>query len=299
MELSDYKAFLALAEELNFTRAAERMHLSQPPFTRWIGRLEQAAGVALFERTTRQVKLTAAGRLLVDEARAVVARADQAQRRLRDATVAQSRWAGIGYTSVALYTVLPSLLERLRAARPDIEVRSRQASTRQQVAALEAGAIDLGLVHLPIRSSHLEYRRLHAERMKLAVPAHHHLATRANAAGDRLTGGGLSLAAVAGEPFIVHPAHEDPAMYEDILRCCAAAGFAPRLRRQGKHEGCMGLILSGQGVHLVASGTACLSPDGVVYLDVDDPVPIIEVALAWRRGDPAGLAAAALPATAA
>ena len=280
IELSDLRAFLALAEELNFTRAAERLNTSQPPFTRLIGRLEQRVGVALFARTTRHVRLTDAGRVFVDEARAVLGRADQAQRRLRNATVADSRWLGLGYTSLALYTVLPSLLARLRAEQPGVELRSREASSRQQVEALDAAEIDLGVLHLPIRSAHLETRLLHAERMKLAVPGDHPLVGRM----------GLSLADVAGEPFIVHPPHEDPAMHEDILRCCAAAGFAPKLRRKGKHEGCMGLILSGQGVHLVAAGSACLRPDGVVYLDIDEPVPTIEVALAWRRGDPTGLA---------
>jgi DNA-binding transcriptional LysR family regulator len=185
----------------------------------------------------------------------------------------------MGYTPVAHYTVLPRFLEQLRAAAPGRELRAREASTRRQVEALEAAEIDLGLVHLPIRSAHLETAVVHAERMRLAVPAHHPLVGRAR----------LGLVDLAGEPFVVHPPHEDRAMHEDILRCCAAAGFAPRLRRKGRHETCTGLVLPGQGVHLVAAGCACLRPDGIVHLDVDDPVPEIKVALAWRRGAPDSL----------
>jgi DNA-binding transcriptional LysR family regulator len=279
MELGDLRAFLAVAEELSFTRAADRLNVTQPPLTRLISRLEGRLGAPLFERTTRRVRLTAAGRLLVGEAREVLARADAARRRLRDATAARSPWLGVGYTQVALYTALPRLVERLGAISPDRELRLREASTRRQVEALEAAEIDLGLLHLPVRSAHLETRVVHTERVRLAVPAHHPLAGRP----------GLGLADFAGESLIVHPPHEDPAMHEDILRACAAAGFAPRLRREARHETCTGLVLSGQGVHPVAAGCACLRPKGVVHLDLEGPTPAISVALAWRRGAvPAG-----------
>jgi DNA-binding transcriptional LysR family regulator len=155
MELGDLRAFLAVAEELSFTRAADRLNVTQPPLTRLISRLEGRLGAPLFERTTRRVRLTAAGRPLVGEAREVLARADAARRRLRDATAARSPWLGVDYTQVALHTALPRLVERLGAISPDRELRLREASTRRQIEALEAAEIDLGLLHLPVRSAHL------------------------------------------------------------------------------------------------------------------------------------------------
>ena len=276
MEIRDLRCFMALCEELNFRRAAEKLHMSQPPLTRLIGQLEQELGVALFTRTTRSVKLTESGKVLLKEAKELLAHVDETARRVRHATSQASKRLRIGYVPLALYTVLPQILSQCRERFEAIELDVCQRTTTASVNELQSAEIDIGFVHMPVYSPFLETKIVYREPMKLAIPTDHPLARQLSA----------QLIDFANEIFIMHPRAENPAMYDDILRCCIVAGFSPRIRQKGHDQSCMALLTAGQGIHFIASGMECLEPDGVSHIELCDMTPTLEVAIAWRREDP-------------
>lgn len=277
MEIRDLRCFMTLSEELNFRRAAEKLHMSQPPLTRLIGQLEQELGVALFIRTTRSVELTdEAGKVLLKEARELLAHADETARRVRHATSQASNRLRIGYVPLALYTSLPRLLSSCRERFANIELDLRERTTTAQVTELHSAEIDVGFLHMPVYSKLLEFKSVYRELMKLAVPVNHPMANQPS----------VKLTDFANDIFIMHPRAENPAMYDDILRCCTAAGFSPRIRQKANDQSCMALLSAGQGVHFIASGMECLKPIGVSHIVVSDMTPTLEIAIAWRREDP-------------
>ncbi|MEH2068676.1 MAG: LysR family transcriptional regulator [Nostoc sp.] len=276
MKIQDLRCFIVLSEELNFRRAAEKLNMSQPPLTRLVRRLEQDIGVALFNRTTRTVELTQAGQHLLKEAKALLIHVDEIARRIRHATADASNRLRVGYVPLALYTVMPPFLERCRSEFPEIELDLRERSTDMVFDQLHSAEIDIGFLYLPIYSTLLEVKRVYREPMKLAVSADRVMANRS----------GASLSEFANDVFILHPRAENPAMHDEILRCCTIAGFTPRILKQAHDQNCMALLLAGQGIHFVASGIECLGSTGLRYLTLSDTAPALELAIAWRRADP-------------
>lgn len=279
MDIKDLRCFIVLAEELNFRRAAEKMHMSQPPLTRLIGRLERELGVALFKRTTRNVELTEAGQSLLREARGLLLHADETARRIRHATSEASNRLRVGYVPLALYTVLPQFLDQCRQDFPELELDLHERTTDMQLNELYSAEIDIGFIYMPIYSELLAVKAVYREPMKLAIPAHHPMANQP----------AIKLTNFASDVFIMHPRAENPAMYDDILRCCTMVGFSPRIFQKADDQSCMALLMAGQGIHFIASGMECLEPTGLKHLVIDDTVPTLELAMAWRREDPSSI----------
>lgn len=279
MDIKDLRCFIVLAEALNFRQAAEKLHMSQPPLTRRIRQLERELGVSLFERTTRRVALTEAGQSLLSEARGLVLYADETARRIRHTTSKASNCLRIGYVPLALYTVLPEFLDQCRADFPHLELDLRERTTDMQLDELGSAAIDIGFVYTPIYSKLLATKSVYREPMKLAVLTTHPMANYAVA----------QLTDFASDIFIVHPRSENPAMYDDILRCCTTAGFSPRLLQKADDQCCMALLMAGQGIHFIASGMECLEPNGLEHLVIKGTVPTLELAIAWRQEDPSSI----------
>ncbi|MEO0489611.1 MAG: LysR family transcriptional regulator [Cyanobacteria bacterium J06659_2] len=280
MEIRDLRCFMVLAETLNFRQAAEQLHMSQPPLTRLIRRLEHELGVTLFQRTTRSVELTDAGQVLRKEAQGLLAHADETARQVRHGTSPASKRLGIGYIPSVLYTVLPKILNLCRTHFADLELDLHERrTTAVLVNELNRAEIDIGFIFQPMYSPFVETKCVYREPMKLAVPKDH---PRAHETSVKLTD-------FADELFIMHPRAENPAMYDDILRCCTDAGFAPRIRQKGHDQSCMALLIAGQGIHFIASGMECLEPDGVSHLAINNRAPTLEIAIAWRRDDPSAI----------
>jgi DNA-binding transcriptional LysR family regulator len=279
VDIKDLRCFIVLAEELNFRRAAEKMHMSQPPLTRLIGRLEQEIGVALFKRTTRNVELTEAGQSLLKEARTLLLHADEAARRIRHATSEASNRLRVGYVPLALYIVLPQFLDRCRKHFPQIELDLHERTTGTQLNELCSAEIDIGFIYMPVHSELLAVKAVYREPMKLAVPAYHPMADQPS----------VKLTSFANDVFIMHPRAENPAMYDDILRCCTVAGFSPRIFQKANDQSCMALLMAGQGIHFIASGMECLEPTGLKHLTISGAAPTLELAMVWRREDPSSI----------
>lgn len=276
MDIKDLRCFIVLAEELNFRQAAEKLHMSQPPLTRLIGQLEGELGVALFERTTRRVELTEAGQNLLREARGLILYADETARRIRHATSEASNRLRVGYVPLALYTVLPQFLDQCRKEFPELELDLREHTTDMQLSELCSAEIDIGFIYMPVFSNLLTVKPVYREPMKLAVPNSHPMANRS----------AVKLTDFASDVFVMHSRAENPAMYDDILRCCTMAGFSPRILQKAHDQSCMALLMAGQGVHFIASGVECLEPNGLKHLAISGTAPTLELAIVWRQEDP-------------
>jgi DNA-binding transcriptional LysR family regulator len=304
LDLHTMRCFVAVAEEASFTRAAERLFMSQPPLTRMIARLERQVGGRLLERNTRWVRLTPAGEVLLNEARAVLARAETAVRAVRHAVVAEEgerarRAMSLSYTLYALYTLLPQLFDGLRAAYPDARLEASEGSgANQQIAALRSAACDFALLHPPARvgaaataadwlvegeDAVLEVRVVRRERMVVALPLRHPLAGREQ----------IALADLSGEAFLLHPREEMPALHDATISACRMSGFDPQVTYKGERQSCAALLIAGAGVHLVAPSLENLRSEGVIYVPLIGPAPELELAAAWRRDDPSPLVAEA------
>ena len=275
MELRELKVFVTLAQEGNFRRAAERLNITQPPLTRSIQKLEHSLGVALFTRTTRTVALTTAGERLLARALPLLEQADATARYIRHQVADRSRKFTIGSTALAFITVLPAALQEFRAAYPQTEVEVSEMPTDTLVSRLLSAEIDLAYLLLPQAHPAMTVRSLFKERMRLAVAGNHPLAKQGKA----------PLSAFAGERFIMHLRKDAPAMYDEILRCCAVAGFRPRTIEKAWNHTCTGLVAAGMGVHFIAGKSACLNAGDIALVTIEDPAPVLELGIAWRKDD--------------
>lgn len=280
MEMKSIRYFLSVAESLSFNRAAERLHVSQPVVTRTIAQLEHSIGAKLFTRTTRRVALTPAGAMLLKEARSLMAHVECVQRVVRHAVAEESRRVTVAATSIAMQTITPRYLRRFRERHPDVSLEVRELPSQTQFEALLSADIDVGFVLLPGAHPDLEIRPIHQERMRLAVPDHHPHALRAK--------GGLQipLSAFAGDEFIIPTRAQNSTMYDEIVKTCEIAGFRPRLRECEENQTCLGLAKAGLGVVFIPGQSPQPIADGLSLVDIEDPVPILELALAWRKEDP-------------
>ena len=280
MDIKALRYFLHVADTLSFNRAAERLHISQPVVTRAIAKLEHSVGNKLFERTTRRVALTPAGAVLLKEARALMAHVESVQRLVRHAVAQNSSRFAVGATSIAMQTVTPPILRRFQQAHPEIELEVRELPHHAQVEALLSAEIDVAFLLAPVNHPAISIGPVHRERMKLAVPDHHHHAPMSK------QGTAVPLSAFADDSFIIPPRQQNPTVYDVIVKSCEGAGFRPRLKECGENQTCIGLAKAGLGVIFIPGQTTDLGTDGLVILDIEDPTPVLEVALAWRNDDP-------------
>ena len=277
MELRHLRYFVTVAEELHFGRAAKKLHISQPPLSMQIRALEAELGVTLFNRTQRSVALTQSGNALLGEARHILARVDQAvlmTRRVRRGEIGE---LAIGFISVADYNVLPVVLREFRRAFPLVNLTLRESTTDAQIRDLLAGRIDVGFVLPPINEPSLESLPILREPLIAALPDKHPLARKA---------GKLVLEKLKDAPFILFPRPYAPGLYDDVVSCCKAAGFSPRVEQEAiQMQTIVSLVSAELGVALIPASLTNLRRTGVTYKELKAGSPLTEVHLAWRRGD--------------
>jgi DNA-binding transcriptional LysR family regulator len=282
VELRPLRSFLVLAEELHFGRAARRLHISQPPLSRQIRRLEDELGVELLRRTRRSVQLTDAGRLLVEQGRPLVDQAERVEELVRRAGAGEVGRLAVGFVGSATYETLPAIVRAFRDLAPGVELRLEELTTAPQVAALRAGQIDVGLVRPPVDGGRLRLTPLVEERLVAALPDTHPLAGRTR----------VRAAALADDPFVLFPRQIGSGLYDDVLGVCRAAGFGPRVVQEaGDMQTIVSLVSAGIGVSLVPSSVAVFRPPGVVYRDLDGPNATLALALAERLDERSPLVA--------
>jgi DNA-binding transcriptional LysR family regulator len=286
MELRHLRYFRAVAEELHFGRAAERLHIAQPPLSQQIRQLERELGVTLFTRSTRRVELTAAGDAYLKRAVSVLDAVDDAGHQARRIAQGIEGHLTIGCVGSATYSVLPRLVRALRDELPHVEIGIRgEMLAPAQLDALLAGDIDIALLRPPVEHAAIRVEVLRRDRLIAALPADHPLAER-----DLLRVGELR-----GEDFIAHAGQGRSVMGGLLTAICADAGFAPRVRHEVSETSTLvTLVAAGLGVAVVPAPTADLDVAGVTYRQllpaslgvdlvaahlVDAPTPAIERAL--------------------
>ncbi len=275
--------FAAVADTLHFGRAAERLHITQPPLSQSIMALERALGAPLFVRTRRSVRLTPFGEQWLPEVRAALAALDalpESARRLRDGL---SGHLSLSFVSTADYSVLPELVRRYAEAFPDVEIRLVEATSDVQVPALVAGERHAGIIIPPHDRKlppSLAYRRLVSEPLVAAVPA-----AWIDDGRLSLDGGVLAPDALAGAPLILFPRPVAPAFHDLVTSYFAAQGSPARIVQEAiQMQTIISLVSAGLGLALVPASLRNLARSGVRYAEIREP-PTLETGLAWRRDD--------------
>lgn len=283
MDLRQLNHFLAVAEELHFGRAAERLGMTQPPLSQSIMALERELGAPLFTRTKRHVALTSFGEQWLAHVRpAVGAVADLAPmaRRLREGTAGR---LALSFVSSADYSILPSLVRRYSIAFPDVEMTLAEATSDVQIEALVEGRIDAGILIPPASGlpSVIDYRPLLREPLVAAVPE----AWVAEGVLD-MEQGRLAGESWLDQPLLLFPRHVSPTFHDLVLDHYRAKGRTPHIRQRAiQMQTIISLVSAEMGMALVPASLQNLARTGVRYLPLADAVPVLETGLAWRRAD--------------
>lgn len=276
MDMRHLRCFVAVAEELHFGRAADRLHLTQPPVSLAIKELEEELGVKLLERTSRRIALTRAGEDALRDARVVLASADTMRRRAREASQGLMGTLSIGFISLPVYSFLPQTLRRFAEDYQRVQVALREGTTDQIIHDVESGALDMGLVfRTPDLPSALMSRVVHSEALVLALPESHPLAVASRVAVEKL----------AAETFLGFERHQGPLMFDAIVATCMRHGFSPKLFPARQMHTIVSLVSGGIGVALVPESVQALRREGVVYRPMKGELTYVETVAVWRRMD--------------
>lgn len=280
MELRQLQYFLAVAEELNFGRAAERLQMAQPPLSRQIRQLEEELGVELFRRTKRRVELTEAGRAFLEEARQILAQVEQGVRVAQRASRGEIGRLVVGFEGSSTYDVIPISLKVYRERFPEVDLVVYAMTTEEQIQALLEGRIGLGFVVSPLNDKRLAIETILREPLVLAIPENHPLVTRSE----------VRVRELESEPFITFQRDRGCGLYDQLIAVCQRAGFSPRVIQEADEmQVILGFVAAGLGITLLSSSVQHFQRPGVVYRALQPSPPKVALALAWRRDAPSAV----------
>lgn len=264
MDLRQLRYFNALAETLNFHRAAERLHISQPPLTVAIRKLEEDLGVALFERDPRGVRLTTAGLAAVAPAREALAAAEKVREAVRQGAAGLRGRLSIGFIGSAIGELLPRIVSPFRHAYPEVELALEEMNSVEIVRAIAARRLDVGLVRLPVMdSAPVAIDVIESDELVAVLPDSDVLARRKT----------LDLGALADRSFIIYSPVS--VLHATIRLACHRAGFTPRVAQEAVQvQTILSLVEAGLGVALIPGRSARFAGVGVRIVTLSDPVPI-------------------------
>ena len=273
MESRWLQAFVAVAEELHFGRAAERLRMAQSPLSQVIRKLEKEIGTSLFDRNTRSVSLTASGRALLPHAYRVLEELDLARQAARASTGAIYGSVSIGFTGALNHHTLPPLTRAIRERYPEIDLSLvGQVMTRDGVEQVERGQLDLAFVGLPLDQTRLRARLIGREPFGAVLPSDHPLAGEES----------IELRDLSGDGFITTPVTAGSALQDAGMRACVDAGFRPRIVQEITDPFMiLTLVSAGVGVALMTAGVADILPSGSVLVPLKGEPTYMNHGLAW------------------
>jgi DNA-binding transcriptional LysR family regulator len=276
IELRHLRYFVAVAEELHFGRAAQRLHLAQPPLSQQIRKLEDLLGYALFARTSRSVNLTQAGKALLQ----------RAQRTLRNVQrdIDETRSIGrgdvgslhVGFIGSAMLTTLPSILRSYRTAYPQVRLHLHESFTSMVIDGLENGTLDAGILRDADPVEGFEVITILSEPFVGVLPATHPVAKQKS----------LSISSLRDDPFVYYPRSAGTRAYEKPLTLCEEHGFRPQIVQEASHWlTILRLIAAGQGVSIAPACVRQIASPDVVCLPLRGAKAVSTIELAWLAGD--------------
>ncbi|ARF50349.1 LysR family transcriptional regulator [Pantoea stewartii] len=273
IELRHLRYFIAVAEELHFGRAAQRLHISQPPLSQQIMHLEAETGAQLFNRTNRSVQLTPAGQQFLQDARAILLQVEQATQRAARLHRGEEGELRIGFTSSAAFIgVVSDALYLFRQRWPDVHVQMQEINTRQQLTPLHEGKLDLGVMRNTPLPADLHHQLLLQEPLCAVVHKAHPLASA----------GKISLQALASEPFVFFDPQVGTALYSEILDLLQRYQIKPYITQEvGEAMTILGLVATGLGVSILPASFSHARLTNVVWLPLEEPDALSEMWLVW------------------
>lgn len=280
VELNHLRCFVAVAEELHFGRAAARLFMTQPPLSRQIQILEQILDVTLFDRNSRSVRLTAAGRVYYDDAVRLLRLADQAAESARRTARGEAGQVSLGFTAVSGYQLMPELIAAAREHLPDIKVVLKEMVSVQQMKALETRVIDLGIMRAQFATKGVVFKSIVREPLLLAMPASHPLAKRRVIAEKDLD----------GLNFVMYSPDGGKYFHDRIAGLLASAGVqANYVQSIDQTHTIVALVRAGIGVSIVPASAQELCLHDVIFRPIWSPEAHADVDLAWNEDqhDPA------------
>src|SRR6478736_8691582 len=277
MELRHLRYFIAVAEELHFGRAAQRLNLAQPPLSQQIRALETELGLKLFHRTSRRVDLTTEGRAFLERARMVMMHAEKAADFGKAAARGEAGRIAIGFVTSAVYNLVPMILREFHQVRPKVEIRCFEMDPEEQLLALRQHKLDVGFLRSTVRDDGFHTEQLSRESLWVALPAE---LARKHADPVRL-------AELAEEPFIMLPRTVAPLYYDLVVSACQRAGFSPHFTHEaGAWQTALALVAAGLGVMIVPESLRHWQRPGVTYLEFKPKSGSLALELIWRSDGP-------------
>ena len=276
MDLRQLRYFTAVARERNFTRAAESLHIAQPPLSRQIQLLEEELGVALIIRKSRPIKLTDAGRLFYEQALQVLGRVEQIKDATRRVGMNRNRVLSIGFVASTLYGGLPLLVRKLRQNAPELDIQLLELLSIQQISALKEGRIDIGFGRLKHSDPNVVSTVLREERLVAALPLDMPLARQDTT---------FPLSALSGQKLIVYPKEPRPSYADQVLGLLQDEGVRPaEVLEVREIQTALGLVAADSGICIIPSSAQQMRSD-VRYRTIDSPRAVSPVILNHRAGD--------------
>lgn len=276
MDIRSLACFIAVADELHFRRAADKLNMTQPSLSQRIRTLETEIGTPLLLRDRRHVALTPAGQAFLEPARRAVSNASVAKERARRASRGELGRLRLGFTVIAFYGVLPKVVRRFRARFPDVEVDLREMNSPLLEGALASDEIDLAILHPPLENSGLGVHPLRPLSLVLALPEAHPLAALSR----------INVVDLAGEPFLIAPRAIGPDFYDRVIALFQQAGANLRVVQEVSPMTTLtGLVAAGAGMGFVTEDIARVGRPGVAFRPVMPEAPSIPTAAAWRGAE--------------
>ncbi|MCM3766111.1 LysR substrate-binding domain-containing protein [Neobacillus niacini] len=276
MEFRHLHYFIAVAEELHFGRAAQRLNISQPPLSHQIAQLEKNLGVELFKRTKRHTELTPAGKYLLEQAYEILNKIEKTRIDVQKIHQGEKGQLHIGYTGILSKLIL-QLIRTYRSRYPKVEIVLQHLSTSNQIRYLYENKIKLGFVCPPIESSQLNSRLVGFAPFVVALPSTHHLANETSP---------INLKELESEPFIMAHRKSEPGYFDTIISICNRAGFSPKVVQEA--EGIftiLTLISTGMGISLVTNLTLEYGNSGIVFRPILNDNAAMDLSLVWRKNE--------------
>ena len=280
--LIQLESFIAVAEELHFGAAAERLNMTQPPLSRQIQLLEKELHAQLFDRTSRRVELTAAGRTLLPSARQILDLSIKTQLDVQRVATGDAGAVTIGYTAIAGQSALPRLLRRSANEQPGVSLLLRELVSTDQMDGLVKGTVDIGLLRPIVARPGIKYRPVMQDRLVIALPAERPLLEE---------GESLPLQALSGEPLMMYSTSEARYFHDLVLRLFASAGAEPRITQYASQvPALLAFVEAGLGVTLVPASTRAFSPPGVRFREIEgshgtQTLNRVDLEVAWNENN--------------